>query len=145
MYVRYAVIRRVSLKFMRRTIEMKFYRCEKCGNFVTFLGKKSGCTPMCCGEEMKELVPNTTDAAGEKHVPVIEQEGNAVTVKVGSAAHPMLDAHSIQWVILETNKGFTKRDLKPGEKPEAVFALTDGEKVENAYEYCNLHGLWKNA
>lgn len=124
---------------------MLFYRCSKCGNFVTFLGKKSGCTPMCCGEEMKELVPNSTDGAGEKHVPVVEENGNAVSVKIGSVAHPMQDAHYIQWVILETENGFQKKDLKPGDAPEVKFALTDGEKVKNVYEYCNLHGLWKNA
>lgn len=122
---------------------MKFYRCEGCGNFVTFLNEKSGCTPKCCGETMKELVPNTTDAANEKHVPVIEEDGNTVSVTVGSVEHPMVEAHYIQWIILETNKGFMKKDLHPEEKPTAKFALTDGETVVAAYEYCNLHGLWK--
>lgn len=122
---------------------MLFYRCEKCGNFVTFLGPKSGCTPMCCGEEMKELVPNTTDAAQEKHVPVVTVDGTTVTVKVGSVAHPMLEAHYIQFIILETSRGFQKADLKPGDAPQAVFALAEGEKPVAAYEYCNLHGLWK--
>ena len=122
---------------------MKFYRCEGCGNFVTFLNEKSACTPKCCGETMQELIPNTTDAANEKHVPVIVEDGNMVTVKVGSVEHPMMEAHYIQWIILETNKGFTKKDLHPGEKPCAVFALCDDEKVVAAYEYCNLHGLWK--
>lgn len=89
----------------------------------------------------EEIIPNTTDAAGEKHVPVITQQGDHVTVKVGSVEHPMLDAHYIQWIILETAAGYQKHDLKPGQKPEADFAVT--EPVIAAYEYCNLHGLWK--
>ncbi len=122
---------------------MLFYRCNGCGNFVTFLGEKTACTPKCCGEPMTELVPNTTDAAQEKHVPVVQVEGNTVTVCVGSAAHPMLEEHFIQFVVLETSNGFQKRELAPGQEPKAVFALAEGEKAIAAYEYCNLHGLWK--
>ncbi|MGN1021941.1 MAG: desulfoferrodoxin family protein [Lachnospiraceae bacterium] len=122
---------------------MLFYKCEKCGNFVTFLGEKSGCTPMCCGQEMTEIVPNTTDAAQEKHVPDVTVSGSTVTVKVGSVTHPMLPEHYIQFIILETSKGFHKIDLKPGEAPEAVFTLAEGETPIAAYENCNLHGLWK--
>ncbi|MDD5940059.1 MAG: desulfoferrodoxin family protein [Lachnospiraceae bacterium] len=122
---------------------MLFYRCESCGNFITFLGEKTACTPKCCGETMKELVPNSTDAAGEKHVPVVTVDGNKVTVKVGSVAHPMLAEHHIAWIILETTHGFQKKDLTVGGAPEAEFVLADGEKPVAAYEYCNLHGLWK--
>ena len=86
------------------------------------------------------LVPNTTDGAHEKHVPVIEQSGEHVTVKVGSAEHPMIEKHYIEWIVLETATGYQKHELKPGEKPEAHFAVT--EPVVAAYEYCNLHGLW---
>ena len=88
-----------------------------------------------------ELTANTTDGAYEKHVPVIEQQGDHVTVKVGSVPHPMLDVHWIEWIVLETATGYQKKDLKPGEAPEAEFAVT--EPVIAAYEYCNLHGLWK--
>ena len=87
------------------------------------------------------LTPNTTDGAYEKHVPVIEQQGDHVTVKVGSVPHPMLDVHWIEWIILETQSGFQKKDLTPDDKPEADFAVT--EPIVAAYEYCNLHGLWK--
>ena len=86
------------------------------------------------------VTPNTTDGAYEKHVPVIEQHGDFVTVKVGSVEHPMMDVHYIEWIVLETATGYQKHDLKPGEKPEAHFAVT--EPVVAAYEYCNLHGLW---
>lgn len=87
-----------------------------------------------------ELVPNTTDAASEKHVPVIEVNGDEVKVKVGSVEHPSLDAHYIEWIVLVTETGMQMKWLKPGMKPEAVFKVTD--KPVAAYEYCNLHGLW---
>lgn len=88
-----------------------------------------------------ELIPNTTDAAGEKHVPVIEINGETVTVKVGSVEHPSLDAHYIEWIVLVTEGGMQMKWLKPGMKPEAIFKVTD--KPVAAFEYCNLHGLWK--
>ncbi len=88
----------------------------------------------------EEITPNTTDGAYEKHVPVIEQQGDHVTVTVGSILHPMLDVHYIEWIILETATGYQKHDLKPGDAPAASFAVT--EPVIAAYEYCNLHGLW---
>ena len=98
---------------------------------------------MCCGEKMKELVPGTSDGAAEKHVPVIKAEGQKVIVEVGSVEHPMADVHYIEWIILETEKGYQRIDLKPEEAPRAEFILTDSDKVVAAYAYCNLHGLWK--
>ena len=86
--------------------------------------------------------PGSTDAATEKHVPVISVNGSNVTVTVGSVAHPMLEEHSIKWIVLETAEGFQRKTLKPGDKPEAVFALTEGDKAVAAYAYCDLHGLW---
>ena len=121
---------------------MNIFKCEQCGNIIAYL-KDSGVRVQCCGEEMKPLVPNTTDAAGEKHVPVIAVDGNTVTVTVGAVEHPMLDAHYIEWILLETKEGRQRKTLKPGEKPVAVFSLTTGDEVIAAYEYCNLHGLWK--
>ena len=121
---------------------MKFYRCARCGNIVAYV-RDSGARVRCCGEEMTPIEPNTTDAAGEKHVPVIRVDGLTVTVTVGSVEHPMLDAHYIEWILLETKEGRQRKTLKPGAKPEAVFALTPGDEVVAAYEYCNLHGLWK--
>ncbi len=122
---------------------MKIYKCQKCPNMIAYL-KKAPCNARCCGEEMLELVPNTTDAAGEKHVPVIAQEGRTVTVRVGSVAHPMLEAHLIEWIALETKEGMQRKELKPGAEPAAVFALAEGDEPVAAYEYCNLHGFWKS-
>ena len=122
---------------------MTFYRCKHCGNIIVHL-QDSGVRCSCCGEEMAPLVPNTTDAAGEKHVPVIRVDGQTVTVTVGSVEHPMLEAHFIQWILLETKEGCQRKALKPGDAPKAVFALPEGDEVVAAYEYCNLHGLWKS-
>ena len=118
---------------------MKFYKCEHCGNIVTFVEDK-GVPVMCCGQKMTELTANTTDAAQEKHVPVVEQDGDTVKVTVGSVEHPMTEEHYIEWIAVVTDKGTEKVSLSPGEKPEAVFV--DKEKA-TVYAYCNLHGLWK--
>ena len=121
---------------------LKFYVCTPCGNLIETI-HSSGVPMICCGEPMKELVPNTVEAAGEKHKPVIAVEGSTVTVTVGSVAHPMTDAHLIQWVVLETEQGVQRKTLTADAEPKAVFALAEGDKVVAAYAYCNLHGLWK--
>ena len=121
---------------------MKFYKCEHCGNIVTKL-KDSGAPISCCGDNMKEPVPGTSDGALEKHVPAVTVDGSKVTVVVGEVEHPMLPEHFIQWICLETDKGCMFKNLNPGEKPCAEFVLAAGEKAVAAYEYCNLHGLWK--
>ena len=120
---------------------MTFYRCSHCGNIIAHI-QDSGVRCVCCGEEMKPLVPNTSDGAGEKHVPVLSVEGRTVTVTVGSVEHPMLPAHHIAWILLETKRGRQRKALAPGEKPVARFALTEDDEAVAAYEYCNLHGLW---
>lgn len=123
---------------------VKLYKCNHCGNIIAMVEDK-GVNPVCCGEPMTLLNPNTTDAATEKHVPVVEAEGNKVTVKVGSVAHPMMEEHHIAFIILETTNGFQVKHLDHTGKPEAAFVLADGEKAIAAYEYCNLHGFWKAA
>ena len=121
---------------------MKFYKCEICGKIVAMV-KETPVDTMCCGQAMRELVPGTTDGAAEKHVPVYTVEGNTVKVKVGSVEHPMTDAHHIEWIAIETENGNQRKELKPGDKPEATFALVPRDKVKSVYEYCNIHGLWK--
>ncbi len=121
---------------------MEFYICEHCGNIVTYM-KNKGVPVMCCGQKMTKLEPNTSDGANEKHVPVIAQDGNKVTVTVGSVLHPMLEAHYIEWIVLETTNGSMTVNLKPEVEPKAEFVLAEGVEVVAAYEYCNLHGLWK--
>ena len=123
-------------------MEQKFFICETCGNIIAMV-KPSGVPVVCCGKPMKQIIPNTTDAAVEKHVPVWTKEGNLVKVQVGSTAHPMIAAHYIEWVSLQTKAGNQRKALSPDTAPEVVFALTDGDEVEAVYAYCNLHGLWK--
>ena len=121
---------------------MKFYRCDHCGNIFTFL-HASGVPVSCYGQNATELIPGTVDAAYEKHVPVVEQQGPSVHIKVGAVQHPMIPEHYIQWIAMETNLGSQIRYLQPGQVPEATFVLAEGESLVAAFEYCNLHGLWK--
>jgi len=122
-------------------VEIKFYKCEKCGNIVVKL-YDAGAPLSCCGEKMVELTANTVDAAKEKHVPVIEVDGNTVTVKVGEVEHPMAEDHYITFIYLHTSKGTQCARLQPGNEPKAVFTLPEGVEALEAYEYCNKHGLW---
>ena len=115
-------------------------KCNKCGAILEAVIPGHGVT--CCGEPMKELKANSTDAATEKHVPVVEVNGNVVTVKVGSAEHPMTEEHHIAYIWLETTAGVQRANLDHTGAPEATFVLADGVTAIAAYEYCNLHGFW---
>ena len=118
----------------------KFYKCNHCGNVIVKV-VDAGVPVVCCGEKMVELVPNTVDASGEKHLPVVTPiENNSIKVEVGSVHHPMLPEHHISFVYVETENGGIQVNLK--DKPEAVVYLGE-EKAVAVYEYCNLHGLWK--
>ena len=119
----------------------RFYICEHCGNLVEMVNN-SGVSMMCCGQKMKALEPGVVEASHEKHIPVVEVQGEKVFVNVGSVDHPMTEEHSILWVYLQTDKGGYRKNLEPGKEPKAVFALYD-EKPVAVYAYCNLHGLWK--
>ena len=121
---------------------LKIFKCNHCGNIFEVVNDAK-VVPVCCGEPMRELKANTTDAAQEKHVPEVSVEGNLVKVKVGSVEHPMTEEHHIAFIYLETENGVARKDLDHTGKPEAVFALAEGEKPLAVYEYCNLHGLWK--
>lgn len=109
-------------------MEMKFYRCSTCGQIIAIV-KKTGAPVMCCGKAMEEIVPNTVDAAQEKHVPVVEVKDNKVVVKIGSVAHPMLEEHYIEWIALKTKFGNQRKQLKPGEEPVVCFSLCEGDEV----------------
>lgn len=149
-----------------------FYRCEKCGNIVVLI-RAGGGTLTCCGQNMTKLQANSTDAAKEKHVPVLTSEGEKIKVAVGSVAHPMTAEHYIEWIALVAENKIEIVFLKPGMEPKAEFVYSVGEdeviftgkndeivpnceaspcnfvysqkssKEVTAYAYCNLHGLWK--
>ena len=95
------------------------------------------------GKPMNFLTANTTDAAQEKHVPHVTVDGKKISVKVGSVAHVMTPEHWIQWIFLQTKRGGQYRYFKPTDAPEAEFIVADDDEPIAAYEYCNLHGLWK--
>ena len=122
-------------------MELKFYRCKHCGKIIAIVNDTKVPT-ICCGEAMEQLIPGTTDAAVEKHVPVITKNGNIIEVKVGSVEHPMAPEHYIEWIALRTKQGNQRKILKPGDAPVATFALVDGDEVIEAFAYCNLHSLW---
>ena len=119
----------------------RFFVCDHCGNLIGVI-KDSRVPMICCGQKMTELVPNTVEASGEKHIPVVTVENGVLTVNVGSVDHPMIPEHCIEWVYVETEKGGQRKALKPGEAPNVSFCLGDDKPVA-VYAYCNLHGLWK--
>ncbi len=121
-------------------MKSKFFICRHCGNLVGLI-HDAGVPMMCCGQKMEQLIPNTTEAAGEKHLPVVTVEGDCVKVNVGAVNHPMLAEHFIEWVYVETDRGGHRVALKPDEAPIAEICLKD-EKAVAVYAYCNLHGLW---
>lgn len=123
-------------------MSQKFYRCPICGKIIAIVKERATPT-ICCGEVMEEIIPNTSDGAAEKHVPVYKVEGNLVHVEVGSVIHPMTETHYIEWISIQTNKGNQRKVLKPTDEPKADFMLLPGEKVEAVYAYCNLHSLFK--
>ena len=120
---------------------LKFYKCAHCGN-VAIKPFDAGVPLMCCGEKMEELTANSTDAATEKHVPVVAVEGNTVNVVVGEVEHPMTEEHLIAFIVLETKAGYQVAELTAADAPKATFALAEGDEAVAVYEYCNLHGLW---
>lgn len=121
--------------------ENRFYICENCKNLVGMIND-SGVPLVCCGEVMKSLEAGTTDAAKEKHIPVVELKDNTVKVTVGAVSHPMSEEHNISWVYLQTDKGGQRKNLPSNGEPSVTFSLAD-EKPIAVYAYCNLHGLWK--
>lgn len=127
---------------MDKFMKQKFFICEHCGNIIATI-KESGVPIICCGQQMKELIPGETDAACEKHVPVYEVKNNIVNVKVGAKDHPMTSDHYIEWIYLKTKFGCQFKELQPNDLPQAKFAIDDEDEVEVVYAYCNLHKLWK--
>ena len=123
-------------------MEMKFYQCGTCGQIIAIV-KKTGVPVSCCGKPMTEIIPGTTDASLEKHVPVYEVADGIVSVRIGATAHPMIPEHYIEWVSIQTKFGNQRKALHPGDEPRVCFSICEGDEVEAVYAYCNLHSLWK--
>ena len=128
----------------------QIYKCQVCGNIVE-VEHAGGGELVCCGQPMILQNANTVDAAQEKpsvaeamvdkHVPVIEKTENGFMVKVGSVAHPMEEAHYIEWIELIADGIVYRQELKPGDESKAEFCIT--AETVTARAYCNLHGLWQ--
>ncbi len=123
------------------TEKMQIYKCQICGNIVEMVHSGKG-ELVCCGQPMELYKENSTDAAVEKHVPVIEKIGDGYKVRVGSVAHPMEEDHYIEWIELISGGLSSRKFLKAGDAPEAIFYI-DSEDV-TVRAYCNIHGLWKS-
>lgn len=124
-------------------MKMRFFKCKVCGKILMLI-KETDTPTICCGEEMMELKPASIDAVVEKHVPVISINDSVVEIKVGSILHPMEEKHYIEWIAIQTNLGCQIKTLEPGTEPKVCFALSKNERIEIAYAYCNLHGLWSS-
>ena len=121
-------------------MKTKFYICRHCGNLVHMI-HDAGVPMMCCGQNMDELLPNTVEAGGEKHLPAVTVEDGAVHVNVGSINHPMIPEHYIEWIYVQTENSGHLKMRKPGDDPSTAVCLGD-DKPLAVYAYCNLHGLW---
>ncbi len=118
----------------------KFFVCKHCGNIVGMILDK-GVPLVCCGEKMAVLEANTTDAATEKHVPVVTKTDCGIRVAVGSAMHPSTAEHHILFVYVETENGGQRKAVAVGTDPVYDFSFVD-DKPCTVFAYCNLHGLW---
>ena len=120
--------------------ELVIKKCLKCGATVKVIEdcKCSGdCGIKCCGEKMQILIPNSVDAAVEKHVPTYEIKDGKIFVRVN---HVMEEEHFIEWInIVYENREVTTY-FKPGEDPVAYCKYVPGSTI---YAYCNKHSLWK--
>ena len=125
---------------MSVSAKRQIYRCKVCGNLVEVLLVGGG-TLVCSGQDMELVTENSIEASKEKHIPIVEKVVGGFSVKVGSIAHPMEEKHYIQWIELVVGEVTYRKDLKPGDAPEAVFKA-EGSKY-SARAYCNIHGLWK--
>ena len=121
--------------------KQKFFICKHCKNLIGLIENK-GVPIVCCGDNMTELIPNTVDASGEKHLPEVTASGDNIKVQVGSVPHPMVEEHYIHFIYVETERGGQRKCLKPGDQPSTEFSFVNDKPVA-VYEYCNLHGLWK--
>ena len=121
--------------------KQKFFICERCGSMAGLIQDK-GVPFVCCGGKMSELIPNSSEASTEKHLPAVTVSGDSISVEIGSKPHPMEAEHNITFVYVETERGGQRKRLQVGEEPKLIFSFSNDKPVA-VYAYCNLHGLWK--
>ena len=123
------------------TKKLEIYKCEICGNIIEVINEGVGIL-VCCGKPMALQKEKNKDIGNEKHVPVITKNKDGIEVKVGSISHPMEKEHYIEWIEIQTEKGDSRKYLKPGDEPKLLFPVKS--KIKKVRIYCNIHGLWKN-
>lgn len=124
-------------------MKTRFFICERCGNVIAMI-RSCGVAVKCCGENMKEVNPEQSDGAEEKHMPVYDAKNGVVTVSVGALEHPMTPEHYIEWICIETDGGFQYKQLNPGMTPHASFFISEDDNIKAVYAFCNRHSLWKH-
>ena len=119
--------------------ELIIKKCTKCGAIVKVIEDCTcdNCGIMCCGEQMQTLIPNSVDAAFEKHVPSYEKMDDGIFVTVN---HVMEKEHFIEWIALVSENKECFVTLYPEQNAECHLPYIPGSKL---YAYCNKHGLWK--
>lgn len=123
-------------------ITMKFYICPETQTVVEVVAGQPA--PLTIdGKPMEELVPNSTDAAVEKHMPVLSVENGVLKVSVGEVEHPSIEKHWIPFVAVKAGDLVLRRSINATEKPVAEFPLGSYKGEVEVYAWCNLHGIWK--
>ena len=82
---------------------------------------------VCCGEKMKELLPNTVEASGEKHLPVAEHSGSTLTVTVGAVEHLSL-IHIWKWLLKSGSEGVATSDYGRNLMREMMLTYDGNQK-----------------
>ena len=118
--------------------ELLIKKCEECGALVKVLEDCTceNCGIKCCGENMKVVTANSTDASVEKHVPTYEIIDDEIVVRVN---HGMEKDHFIEWISLVKENTEITVKLYPEQDAIARFPYM---RCSTLYAYCNKHGLW---
>ena len=116
---------------------MTLKQCKTCGTLIKVLKNDSEKNIQCCGEEMENIIPNSVDAAAEKHIPTYEILGDTISVNV---PHVMEEEHFIEWISLETDSKEYTVTLSPNKEAKTTFPYIPNSTL---YSFCNKHGLWK--
>ena len=119
--------------------ELIIKKCKKCGAIVKVIQDcyNEDCEIKCCGEQMVRLIPNSVDAAVEKHIPTYEVKDGKLFIKVN---HVMENEHYIEWITIVFDKKQITTYFNPLEEAIMHCKYEPGSTI---YAYCNKHGLWK--
>ncbi len=117
---------------------MKILKCHSCNALVKVLEDcHCRCGIECCGEKMEEVIPNSTEASFEKHLPQYEKVGDKIKVVV---PHVMEEDHYITMISYVHDDIEETITFAPNKKATVEFIYYPHSKL---YSYCNQHGLWE--